>query len=239
MSIRMSQSIRFAALSSAMLLAGCEMLSPPPPPPPLPAPAAFVPLGVSAAYLGGDVIGGRRARAAKMKAAGIHPLGVYAVADYMAREENELRTQTAGIGVDVIRLGDSLLVRIPASLTFNTNSADVRPEFEGTLNEVARTLKAHPQTYVDVLTHTDTSGSAEYNQALSERRASAVAAFLAARGVSRARIAARGLGKSAPLYNPDDTEMKQAANRRVEVRIVPFRATDVSGAVRAVPRRRP
>ena len=75
----------------------------------------------------------------------------------------------------------------------------------------------------DVLAHTDTTGTPQVNQALSEKRAAAVATYLAGHGVSKARIASRGLGESVPLYNPETTETQRAANRRIEIRLVPYR----------------
>ena len=85
-------------------------------------------------------------------------------------------------------------------------------------------MKTRNRTFVDVLAHTDTSGSPQTNQALSEKRAAAVATYLAAHGVSKARIASRGLGESAPLYSPEGNEADKAANRRIEIRLVPYRA---------------
>ena len=207
------------ALSGALfLLAGCETA-----PPPMVRPAAFVPLGLGAAYLNTDVIGGYRARAAKMRAARIRPLNPAVAPAYMASLDSELRQQTAGIGLDVLSLGNSIVVRIPAVFTFDAGSAAVKPQTDATLLEIARTVKTRNQTFVDVLAHTDTTGSAAGNQALSEKRAAAVASYLAAHGVAKARIASRGLGASAPLYNPDVTETQRAANRRIEIRLVPYR----------------
>ncbi len=193
------------------------------PPPPLVRPATFIPLGVSAAYLNTDVIGGHRARAAKMRAAKIHPLAPAAVPAYMAELDQQLRQQTAGIGLDVLNLGSSIVIRIPATFTFDVGSSAVKPQTDATLLEIARTVKTRNQTFVDVLAHTDTSGTPQGNLALSEKRAAAVATYLANHGVAKARIASHGLGKSVPLYNPDVTEAQKAANRRIEIRLVPFR----------------
>ena len=209
----------FPLLCSVVLAAGCQTA----PPPPVVRPAAFTPLGLGAPYLYGDVIGGQRARAAKMRAAKIRPLGAAAVPAYMADLDQELRQQTAGIGLDVLNLGQGIVIRIPASLTFDAGSATVKPQFDATLLEIARTVKTRNQTFVDVLAHTDTSGSPQVNQALSEKRAAAVASYLAAHGVAKARIASKGLGESAPLYNPEADETQKAANRRVEIRLVPYR----------------
>ncbi|MEO6224473.1 MAG: OmpA family protein [Sphingomicrobium sp.] len=207
---------------SLLAISACAMTGPRAPIMTAP-PASFIALGVSAPYLSGGVIGGERSRAAKLRAAKIRPLAPAAAPSYMAELETELRRQTAGIGLDVLRVGDSIVVRIPAALTFDAGSVAVKPQFDATLLEVARTVKTRSRTFVDVYAHTDTSGSPQVNQAVSDKRAAAVASYLAGHGVSRARLASRGLGESTPLYNPDDTETKQAANRRVEIRLVPFR----------------
>jgi outer membrane protein OmpA-like peptidoglycan-associated protein len=200
------------------VLAGCETA-----PPPVVVPASFRPLGVSAPYLMGDVIGGQHARAAKMRAAKIRPLGPAEAATYMADLDSELRRQTAGIGLDVLQLGGSIVVRIPATFTFDPGSAAVKATTDATLLEIARTVKTRNRTFVDVLAHTDTSGTPQGNQQLSDRRAAAVAAYLATHGVAKARIASRGLGQSAPLYFPEQNETQKASNRRIEIRLVPFR----------------
>jgi outer membrane protein OmpA-like peptidoglycan-associated protein len=200
-----------------LALASCQSA-----PPPAVRPATFIPLGVSAPYLLGDVVSGHRPRAAKMRAAKIRPLTPGAGPAYMAELETELRQQTAGIGVDIIRVGNGILIRIPAALTFDAGSSSVKPQFEATLLEISRTVKTRSQTFVDVLAHTDTTGTPQVNQALSDKRASAVATYFGKHGVAKARIASKGYGEIAPLYNPDTTETQKAANRRVEIRLVPY-----------------
>jgi len=200
-------------------LVGCQTA----PPPPVVVPAAFRPLGVTAPYLMGDVIGGTKVRAAKMRAAKIRPLSPMEVGPYMADLDSELRRQTAGIGLDVLQVSGSIIVRIPAAFTFDAGSAAVKATTDATLLEIARTVKTRNRTFVDVLAHTDTTGTPEGNKALSDKRAAAVATYLAAHGVTKARIASRGLGESAPLYNPEADETQKAANRRIEIRLVPYR----------------
>jgi outer membrane protein OmpA-like peptidoglycan-associated protein len=200
------------------VLSGCETA-----PPPMVVPASFTPLGTGAPYLLGDVIGGQKARAAKMRAAKIRPLSPYEATAYMADLDAELRRQTAGIGLDVLQVGGGIVIRIPAIFTFDAGSASVKATTDATLLEIARTVKTRNRTFVDVLAHTDTTGTAEGNKSLSEKRAAAVATYLAGHGVSRARIASRGLGESAPLYNPEADETQKAANRRIEIRLVPYR----------------
>jgi outer membrane protein OmpA-like peptidoglycan-associated protein len=141
----------------------------------------------------------------------------------MADLDSELRRQTAGIGLDILQVGGSIIVRIPATFTFDTGSASVKPTTDATLLEIARTVKTRNRTFVDVLAHTDTTGSPEGNKGLSDKRAAAVASYLANHGVTKARIASRGLGETAPLYNPETSETQKAANRRIEIRLVPYR----------------
>lgn len=176
--------------------------------------------GAVGGYLLGDLVGGNHDRNAKMIGAGIGAIAGGAVGNYMDQQEAELRRQTAGTGVDVIRTGDELILRMPAGITFAIDSYALQPGVEGTLNEVARTLSSYNQTYIDVLGHTDSTGSDAYNQALSERRAQSVADYLASRGVARARMGIRGYGESQPIAS-NDTEAGRSQNRRVEIKVVP------------------
>jgi len=209
---------RIILACSIAALGSCETA----PPPPLVRPAAFIPLGLNAPYLYSDVIGGRRARASKMRAAKIRPLSPAAAPAYMADLDRALRVQTAGIGLDILQVGNGIVIRIPAALTFDAGSATVKPEFDATLLEISREVKNRSQTFVDVFAHTDLSGSAQGNQVISERRAAAVATYLAGHGVSKVRIASKGLGATAPLYNPEADDSQKAANRRVEIRLLPY-----------------
>jgi outer membrane protein OmpA-like peptidoglycan-associated protein len=217
MILRCTKALALGAIIAT--LAACETA----PPPPAPVPASFRPLGVSAPYLMGDVIGGTRARAAKMRAAKIRPLTAAEAPAYMANLETELRQQTAGIGLDVLNVGGAIVIRIPAAFTFEEGSATVKGTTDATLLEISRTVKTRNKTFVDVLAHTDMTGSPQVNQALSDRRAAAVATYLAGHGVSKARIASRGLGETAPLYSPEENDTQRAANRRIEIRLVPYR----------------
>jgi outer membrane protein OmpA-like peptidoglycan-associated protein len=176
--------------------------------------------GAVGGYLLGDLVGGNHDRNAKVIGAGIGAIAGGAVGNYMDRQEAELRRQTAGTGVDVIRTGDELVLRMPAGITFPVDSYALQPGVQGTLNEVARTLASYDQTYIDVLGHTDSTGSDAYNQALSERRAQSVADYLSTRGVARARMGIRGYGETQPIAS-NDTDAGRAQNRRVEIKVVP------------------
>ncbi|HEY0627253.1 MAG TPA: OmpA family protein [Allosphingosinicella sp.] len=177
--------------------------------------------GLLGGYVLGDLIGGRSDRTERILGAGIGAIAGGAIGGYMDRQEQELRRKTAGTGVVVEREGDELLLRMPAGITFAYDRSDIQPQFQATLDQVAETLRAYPSTLIDIYGHTDSTGSEAYNQALSERRAQSVSAYLAARGVQTVRMATRGMGESQLLVNPEQTEADRQANRRVDIRIVP------------------
>lgn len=176
--------------------------------------------GLAAGYLLGDLIGGRRDRTEKIVGAGIGALAGAGIGAYMDAQERKLRERTAGTGVDVIREGDNLTLRMPSGITFAYDDASVQPQFRPTLDEVASVLAEYPKTYIDVMGHTDSDGSEAYNQALSDRRARSVADYLLSRGVQSARVATRGYGEMQPIASNETVEGK-AANRRVEIKLVP------------------
>jgi outer membrane protein OmpA-like peptidoglycan-associated protein len=175
-------------------------------------------IGAVGGYLLGDLIGG--SRTAQILGAGIGALGGGAVGQYMDRQERRLRQQTAGTGIEIDRQGDELILRMPDGITFAYNRADIQPQFQGTLDQLASTLQEYRSTAIDIYGHTDSSGSDAYNQSLSERRAQSVANYLTSRGIDRVRLATRGFGESQPIAD-NSTEAGRAANRRVELRIVP------------------
>ena len=182
--------------------------------------------GAVGGYLLGDLVGGRRDRTEKILGAGIGGLAGVGIGAYMDKQERDLRARTAGTDVQVVRQGDDLLLNLPSGITFAYDSSTVQPQFRQTLDQVADILSQYKQTYIDVYGHTDSTGSDSYNQALSERRAVAVADYLASRGVQPARIGTRGFGKSQPIAS-NDTDAGRAANRRVEIKIVPIREGDL------------
>jgi outer membrane protein OmpA-like peptidoglycan-associated protein len=180
-------------------------------------------LGAVVGYFGGDIIGGRNDRTAKAIGAGVGAIAGAAIGTYMDKQEKELRESTAGTGVVIEREGDELLLTMPAGITFPINSYAIQPQFYSTLDQVAQTLASYPSTLIDVYGHTDPSGGDAINVPLSQNRAESVANYLAQRSVNRARIATTGFGSSRPLAgNNNSTEAERAANRRVEIRIVPI-----------------
>ncbi|HWK73477.1 MAG TPA: OmpA family protein [Povalibacter sp.] len=135
-------------------------------------------------------------------------------------QEAKLRQKLEGTGVSVTRMGDNITLNLPSSITFASNSADLNAQFYNALDGVSMVLKEYEKTVVEVAGHTDSSGTDQYNQALSERRAQSVASYLGSHGVSGKRLITVGAGESRPVAS-NDTEQGKAANRRVELTIVP------------------
>lgn len=178
-------------------------------------------VGAVAGLLSGDDATERRQRA--LVGAGVGGLAGGAVGAYQDRQEAELRRQMAGTGVDVVRQGDNITLNMPENITFGFDSASLNSRFYPILDNVASTLNQYNQTIVEVAGHTDSKGTDAYNQALSERRANAVAGYLGGKGVMRERMITIGAGESRPIAS-NDTEAGRAQNRRVEITLVPVRS---------------
>lgn len=133
---------------------------------------------------------------------------------YMDKQEEALREDLEGTGVEVERVGDNIELGMPSNITFATGKAVINPEFNDILNNVGDTLANYESTVVHIAGHTDSTGSAEFNQQLSENRANSVRAALSARGVISERLLTTGYGESLPIAD-NDTEEGRQENRRV------------------------
>lgn len=176
--------------------------------------------GAGGGALLGALVGGRHAGTGALIGAGIGALAGTAVGGYMDEQEKKLRAQTAGSGVQIVRQGNELVLRMPSGITFDSNSYAILPQFRGTLDQVSQTLANYPKTYVDVYGHTDATGGDAINMPLSENRARSVADYLSSHGVQPVRIGIRGFGSSQPIAT-NDTPDGRAQNRRVEIRLTP------------------
>ncbi|ATG72433.1 OmpA family lipoprotein [Zobellella denitrificans] len=183
-------------------------------------------IGGGIGALAGAVIGGASASSSDRKkgiligAASGAALGG-GVGYYMDVQEAKLRDQMRGTGVSVTRNGDNIILNMPSAITFAVDSADLSPSFYNTLSGVAMVLKEYDKTWVHVVGHTDSTGSASHNQALSERRAASVGQFLISQGAAANRFNIRGVGFNQPVAS-NDTEQGRAQNRRVEITLSPM-----------------
>lgn len=176
-------------------------------------------IGAAAGATAGVIIGG--SRKSTLIGAGIGALAGGVAGNYMDRQEADLRARLEDSGVSVTRAGDQIALNMPGNVTFATNSADVTSGFYDVLNSVALVLNEYEQTYVDIVGHTDSTGSLAFNQGLSVRRADSVGDYLKGQGVEQARFIITGMGPEAPVAT-NDTPGGRALNRRVEIILTPL-----------------
>lgn len=175
-------------------------------------------IGATAGGAAGAVIGnntGSTARGAIIGAVVGGAAGAI-IGHQMDQQAKELKQNIPG--ATVTRVGEGIAVTFASGLLYDFDSDVVRAESAGNLRSLAASLGKYPKTDLMIVGHTDAVGSSEYNQTLSQRRATAAANYLAAQGVSSSRLKAVGRGETEPL-STNDTEGGRQANRRVEIAI--------------------
>ena len=140
---------------------------------------------------------------------------------YADQQEKKLRESMANTGVEVQRQGDQIKLIMPGNITFATNSDAISSSFYQPLNNLANSFRQYNQNSIEVVGHTDSTGSYSYNMELSQRRAQSVADYLLAQGVDPSRLSTRGMGPDQPVAS-NATAEGRAQNRRVEVILRPL-----------------
>lgn len=167
----------------------------------------------------GALIGGKRRAGRGALIGGVAGAVVGgAIGNYMDRQAAEMKRRIPEAAVE--RQGDKLYVALPSGILFDVDRDQVRPDARQSLAAAADVLVKYPDTYVTVEGHTDSTGSFEYNQSLSERRAMRVRDLLAENGVPFTRLSVRGYGETDPIADNVTPEGRQA-NRRVQLEIRP------------------
>ena len=206
------------ALTAAFSLAGCESMNDFATNPDKQKTRQGAGIGAAGGAVAGLIIGGGWKGA--LIGAGVGAIAGGAVGNYMDKQEAKLRQQMAGTGVEVVRWGDNITLDMPGGVTFDFDSATLKPQFHAVLDKVSATLAEYNQTVVQVAGHTDSTGSRDYNMKLSQRRADSVKSYLITRGVPAQRLQTIGVGPDRPVAD-NGTEEGRAQNRRVEITIVP------------------
>ncbi|WP_084497923.1 OmpA family protein [Spongiibacter marinus] len=140
---------------------------------------------------------------------------------YMDRQEAKLRARLEGTGVGVQRVGDTIKLIMPGNITFDTGSSVIMGGFTSVLDSVALVAKEFDKTLMQVNGYTDSTGSFQTNQTLSEQRAGSVARYFMNQGVASSRIRATGYGPRDPIAD-NSTASGRAQNRRVEIELLPM-----------------
>lgn len=139
------------------------------------------------------------------------------IGNYMDQQAAELDRDLEGARVE--RVGEGILITFDSGILFAVDRSDLTAEAQANLGKMAPILQKYDDTDILVQGHTDATGSDSYNQTLSEQRAGSVARYLAAQGVTTARMAVTGFGESRPVAD-NATAAGRQQNRRVEVAIV-------------------
>lgn len=175
---------------------------------------AVIGAGATSAMSKGD---GSSTRKGAAIGAAAGALGGYIWSTRMQAQKEEMERAAAGTGVEVSQTSDNRLkLDVPSDISFDVNRADIKPNFQPILDQFADTLKQHPVTRVDIIGHTDSTGSDAVNDPLSINRAASTRSYLAGRGVDTQRISINGQGSREPIAD-NATRDGRAQNRRVEI----------------------
>lgn len=139
------------------------------------------------------------------------------IGSQMDRQADELEEQIEGATIE--RVGEAIAIKFDSGLLFGFDSSTLSPTAQTNLQSLANSLDRYDNTKVVVIGHTDSIGSATYNQGLSERRAQSAVDYLASIGVDKNRLVVEGRGETEPISD-NDTDEGRALNRRVEIIII-------------------
>lgn len=202
-----------AAVAVALLVAGCAGMDDT-----QRRTAAGAGIGAAVgAALGGNAAGGKGVRNGALIGGAIAGIGTYIWSRQMEEQKRAMEEATAGTGVQVTQTRENLLqLDIPSDISFRVNSAAILPNFQPILDRFAQTLVANPATTVQIIGHTDSTGTDAINNPLSVNRAASARDYLVARGVQVSRIMIDGRGSRDPIAD-NSTPAGRAQNRRVEI----------------------
>ncbi|WP_341861027.1 OmpA family protein [Gymnodinialimonas sp. 57CJ19] len=175
--------------------------------------------GLLGGFLGATASGENQGRNAVLGAAAGAAAGGL-IGNALDRQAQDLRGALSNDRILIENTGSELVVTMPEGILFDVDSAAIRAGLQADLRALANNLNQYPATDVQVVGHTDNTGSAGYNQDLSTRRAQGVAGVLLEAGVAPSRVRSSGRGESEPIATNLTPEGRQQ-NRRVEVIIRP------------------
>ncbi|MBU1101498.1 MAG: OmpA family protein [Bacteroidetes bacterium] len=140
----------------------------------------------------------------------------YFIGNYMDEQAQEIQNDIEGATVE--RVGEGIKITFDSGILFKTNSSTLEAEAKTNIAKLSKILNKYEDTAILVTGHTDSKGTEEHNQTLSEQRAKSVVDYTVAQAVSSARFSMQGLGEKEPVAT-NDTEEGRRQNRRVEIAI--------------------
>ncbi|QAU34381.1 OmpA family protein [Janthinobacterium sp. 17J80-10] len=205
--------LTLSALAVSIAITGCADMSPT---------QRGTAQGAGLGALGGAVIGAMTGNSKNAATGAVVGAAAGALAgniwsSRMEMQKKQMEEATRGTGVEVSQTADNRLkLDIPSDISFDTNRADIKPNFRPILDRFATGLKENPVTNVTIIGHTDSTGSDAINDPLSRNRAVQSREYLTARGVSASRFTVEGRGSHEPVAD-NATVAGRAQNRRVEI----------------------
>ncbi len=178
-------------------------------------------IGVALAYVNSRDKSSSDRKKAMLKGAGIGAIAGGSVGYYMDTQEAKLRKQLRATGVSVERDGDKINLIMPSNITFESGGYTLSNSFFEVMDSVVLVVQEFEKTIIVSAGHTDSQGSDNSNQLLSERRANAVAEYLLQKGVVEARVETIGFGEKQPVAD-NGNSAGRALNRRVEISLFPI-----------------
>lgn len=197
------------AVSAAVILSACTT------------PGKRTAIGAGAGAAGGAILGAVIAHNTGGKAETGALVGALAggttgglIGNYYDKQAKELEAIA-----DVQKTENGIVVTLKNEILFETGKADLSAAAQKTLTDLNRVLKKYPENIIEVQGHTDSTGTASYNQQLSEQRAKVVYDFIIANGLKTSGLSYHGYGMNYPVAD-NSTAEGRAKNRRVELKIV-------------------
>jgi len=135
---------------------------------------------------------------------------------HMDKQAEEMENDIEGAKIE--RVGEGIKITFDSGILFATNSSTLEAQAKTNISKLAVILNKYPDTNILVTGHTDSDGTEQYNQTLSEQRAKSVSDYTMGQGVNSSRLSIIGLGESEPVTTNETVDGKQL-NRRVEIAI--------------------
>lgn len=178
--------------------------------------------GAAIGAVAGAILGNQsNSKNGKVVGAAVGALTGAAVGHYMDKQQQKLEQQLAAerhnSDITLTRIDeDTIRLDVSSEASFDVNSARIQADFRNSLNKMSSIIGEYQKTAVHVVGHTDSTGSAQYNQSLSEKRAGAVGRYLSTSGVKRSRLRMVGHGEARPIAT-NSSSQGRSKNRRVEI----------------------
>lgn len=178
--------------------------------------------GAAIGAVAGAILGNQsNSKNGKVVGAAVGALTGAAVGHYMDKQQQKLEQQLAAerhnSDITLTRIDeDTIRLDVSSEASFDVNSARIQSDFRDSLNKMSSIISEYQKTAVHVVGHTDSTGSAQYNQSLSEKRAGAVGRYLSTSGVKRSRLRMVGHGEARPIAT-NSSSQGRSKNRRVEI----------------------